>query len=224
MRRRKLLRIVLLAVALSVLFSTLLYVLKFNPDWFLTKFPQYSWWAAPLMYMGWEFLATIIPPVPNPISALFAGYFFGVIPGFIYTILANMAGSAALFFIGRYGKETFATRFVKREKQLRKVDRFLSREHGLYSLLFIRFSPLFPNDVLSLFLGFTEITFMGFMVTTTLGYSVPFMLLAYVGSLLSNVGGDVTQVSVLPLFVLLTIISVVGLVPVAVKLTRRRSR
>ncbi len=222
MKSRKFLRLTLVAVVLSIAVSSALYILAFHPEDFLAQFALYSWWAAPLVYMVWEFVATLIPPLPNPISAVFAGYFFGVIPGFIYTVLANMAGSALLFFIGRYGKEALALRFVKKERQLEKVNSFLAREHGFYSLFFIRFSPLFPNDVLTLFLGFTEITFTRFMVTTTLGYAVPFLLLAYVGSLFSAVDGDVTQVSVLPIFVLLTVISVVGLVPVAVQLARRR--
>lgn len=220
MKSRKFLRLMLLAAVLSIAVSSALYVLAFHPEDFLAQFALYSWWAAPFVYMVWEFVATLIPPLPNPVSAVFAGYFFGVIPGFIYTILAGMAGSASLFLLGRSGKEAFALRFLKKKRQLEKVNSFLAREHGLYSLIFVRFSPLFPNDVLSLLLGFTEITFTRFMATTTLGYAVPFLLLAYVGSLFSAVEGDVTQVSVLPLFVLLTIISVVGLVPVVIQLVK----
>lgn len=222
MKSRKFLKLTLFAVVLSIAVSSALYMLPFHLEDSLAQFSLYSWWAGPLVYMAWEFIATLIPPLPNPISAVFAGYFFGVIPGFVYTVLANMAGSALLFFIGRYGKEALALRFIKKERQLEKVNSFLNREHGLYSLILIRFSPLFPNDVLTLFLGFTEITFTRFIVTTTLGYAVPFLVLAYAGSLLSAVGGDVTQASVLPIFVLLTVISVVGLVPVALKLARRR--
>ncbi len=221
MRRKKLLKILLLVLGLSIAISSALYLLAFHPEDLLEQFEQYGTIVGPLVYMLWEFVATVIPPLPNPISAIFAGYFFGVIPGFIYTVIANMVGSALLFFIGRSGKEAFAEKWLKKEKQMRKVDAFLDKEHGLYSLIFIRFSPLFPNDILSLLLGFTEISFRRFIITTTLGYSVPFLLLAYVGSLLSDVGGDVTQVNVLPLFVLLTIISVVGLIPVVMKLARR---
>lgn len=222
MRRAKFIRIVLLVAGISVALSAVLYALHVDPSEMVLRLSASHHWLSPLIYMAVEFAATLIPPLPNPISAVFAGYFFGVIPGFIYTVLANMAGSSLLFFIGRYGKEALALRFVKKERQMENVNSFLAREHGLYSLILIRFSPLFPNDVLTLFLGFTDITFMRFIVTTTLGYAVPFLLLAHVGSLLSAVGGDVTQVSVLPLFVLLTVISAVGLMPVAVQLARRR--
>lgn len=220
-RRRKILRFVLLGVLLSIVFSVLLYVWKFTPHWFLEQFPQYSWWAAPLAYMGWEFIATLIPPIPNPISAVFGGYFFGTFPALIYTLVASIAGSISLFLLGRYGKETFAMRFLKRGKALRKVDLFLSREHGFYSLIFIRFSPIFPNDVLSLFLGFTTITFRRFVITTLLGYSVPFLVLAHMGSLLAGAGGDISQARVVPMFVLLTLLSVIGLVVAIIKAPRR---
>lgn len=222
MRQAKFIRIVLLVAGISVALSVGLYALHVDPSEMVLRLLASHHWLSPLIYMAVEFVATLIPPLPNPISAVFAGYFFGVIPGFVYTVLANMAGSALLFFIGRYGKEALALRFIKKERQLEKVNSFLNREHGLYSLILIRFSPLFPNDVLTLLLGFTEITFTRFIATTTLGYAVPFLLLAYAGSLLSAVGGDVTQASVLPTFVLLTVISVVGLVPVALKLARRR--
>jgi len=211
MGRRITLQILVLVALLSVVLSGATYILWPEQGWSLDRIAGYGTIAAPLAYMVFEYVATVLPPVPNPISAVFAGYFFGTVPGLLYTILANALGSATLYYGGVYGKKAVARWYMRKQKQIERVDRFLSRENGFASLILVRFSPLFPNDVLSLLLGFTSISFRRFILTTTLGYSVPFLLLARMGAVLAGSGGDVSSARLWPLFLLLTLISVLGM-------------
>lgn len=211
MRRRTFFRIVMLAAGLSVALSVGLYAAHLDPSDIALRLSESHLWMAPFIYMGIEFIATLIPPVPNAVSALLGGYLFGAFAGTLYTLLAGMAGSVILFKLARSGKEAFAQRFLKKEKDIRRVNSFLAREHGFYSLVFIRFSPLFPNDVFTLLLGFTDITFRRFFATTLLGYAVSYVTLAYVGSLFASLGSDISQAETLPAVLFLTMLSAVGL-------------
>ncbi len=211
MRRRKFIRAVLLVAALSMAISVGLYATHLDSSDIALRLSESHLWMAPLIYMGIEFIATLIPPVPNPVSALLGGYLFGTLAGTMYTLIAGMAGSVILFKLARSGKEAFAQKFLKKEKEVQLVNSFLGREHGFISLVFIRFSPLFPNDVLTIFLGFTDIPFRRFFATTLLGYIVPYATLAYVGSLFASFGGDISSAETLPAVLLLTVLSAVGL-------------
>jgi len=211
MRRRTFIRAVLLLAALSVALSAVFYAAHVDLSGMVLRLSTSHRWLAPPIYMGAEFAATVLP-LPNAVTALLGGYMFGPALGTLYTIIPAMAGSLLLFWFAHKGKEALTSKFLKKEKDLARVNSFLGKEHGFYSLVFIRFSPLFPNDVLSLLLGFTSISLRRFVLTTFLGYLVPFTTMAYIEALFAEFGGDFSTADTLPLFLLLTVLSVAGLV------------
>ena len=83
------------------------FIVGYNTEAILSNLSQYQDWLKPFIYMWVEFLATIIPPIPNPITAVIGGYFFGTLWGAIYTLIPAMLASVFLFYVARSGRDTF---------------------------------------------------------------------------------------------------------------------
>ncbi|MBS3165232.1 TVP38/TMEM64 family protein [Candidatus Woesearchaeota archaeon] len=207
MRRLK----VLLAVSLVLgVIGALLYASGIRVEPLLTWLQAHEQLTLPFAYMSAEFLATLIPPVPNPVTAVLGGYLFGPVLGALFTLLPAMLASTLLFLLARSGRRVFLERFLRSQREVRIVTTFIERGQGLYSIIFVRLSPLFPQDILTIALGFTDISFWSFFFPTLIGYTVSLFTLSYVGALIQQAGGEVSLVRVLPFIAALTALSVIG--------------
>ena len=127
---------------------------------------SYGQWT-PWVFMMIQSLQVVISPIPGEATGLLGGYLFGVGWGLFYSTIGLVAGSMLAFAMARWLELSFLERFVSFER-IRHLT-FTSRPEGALVAFFLFLIPGFPKDILSYFLGFTEMSFLTFFVISTLG-------------------------------------------------------
>lgn len=107
-----------------------------------------------------QFLSVVLAPIPSNISAAAGGVLFGTWPSFWLTFGAVMAGSLLVFWLARVLGRDFADRLVSRRLSDRYQD-VIRAKTDIFLLLAFLF-PFFPDDVLCILAGLTEIPFRRF--------------------------------------------------------------
>ena len=102
-----------------------------------------------------QFLSVVLAPIPSNISAAAGGVLFGTWPSFWLTFGAVMAGSLLVFWLARVLGRDFADRLVSRKLSDRYQD-VIRAKTDIFLLLAFLF-PFFPDDVLCILAGLTEI-------------------------------------------------------------------
>lgn len=120
---------------------------------------------SPLVFI---ILFTLVPLTlfPDALLAIAGGMAFGLIPGFIYTMVGAACGATLAFMIARLAGNTVITRF--KSHNLKEVQNLLTR-NGFWIVLYLRLIPLIPFDIISYGAGLTPIKYRDFILATLLG-------------------------------------------------------
>lgn len=114
-----------------------------------------------LAFFFLQFVSTIVAPVPSNITALAGGILFGTLPAFLLTFAAVVLGSFLVFSLARALGQERVGRFVGRKLSGRYLD-IIRRKRD--SFLFMAFLfPFFPDDILCILAGLTEISWKRFL-------------------------------------------------------------
>ena len=115
-----------------------------------------------LAFFFLQFVSTIVAPVPSNVTALAGGILFGTLPAFLLTFAAVVLGSFLVFSLARALGQERVGRFVGRKLSGRYLD-VIRRKRD--SFLFMAFLfPFFPDDILCILAGLTEISRKRFLV------------------------------------------------------------
>ena len=141
-----------------------------------------------------QFLSVVLAPIPSNITAAAGGVLFGTWPSFFLTFAAVVAGSLLLFWLARgLGREA-VNRLVGR-KVSEKYREVIQAKTDVFLVLAFLF-PFFPDDVLCILAGLTNITLgrfavivlltrpWGLLVASALGgasFSLPWWGMALIG-------------------------------------------
>ena len=123
---------------------------------FLSKYGAY----AGLIYVVIQFLQVTFIPVPAAVTTMAGVAIFGVWKTFIYSIIGIMAGSLFAFYLGRkYGTRLIVWLMGERAyaKYLRVTD---GKDKVVLTMMFL--FPLFPDDLLCIAAGLTNMTYLQF--------------------------------------------------------------
>lgn len=117
-------------------------------------------------------LAKIIGAIlffPGAPLTLLAGATLGLYYGSVISLVGNILGASAAFFISRYFLRDYVTRvlYTKYPKIQDYEGRFFSR--GLLTVLFLRLIPLFPFNALNYLLGVTQVSTKDYLIGTAIG-------------------------------------------------------
>ena len=123
---------------------------------YIRRFAPYSH----LIFFLLQFLSVVLASIPSNISAAAGGVLFGTWPSFWLTFGAVMAGSLLVFWLARVLGRDFADRLVSRRLSDRYQD-VIRAKTDIFLLLAFLF-PFFPDDVLCILAGLTEIPFRRF--------------------------------------------------------------
>lgn len=129
---------------------------------YIERFTPYSH----VVFFVLQLSSVILAPIPSNLTAAVGGLLFGVLWSFLLTAGAVILGSVLVFQLARTLGRPFAERFVSRrdwEKYMdigrRNQDRFL-----FLAFLF----PFFPDDILCIMAGLTDISFQRFLLLVCL--------------------------------------------------------
>lgn len=133
-----------------------------------------------LAYFGVQLVSVIVAPVPSNITAAAGAYLFGLWPSFLLTWGAVTAGSAVVFLLARALGQEFAGKFVS-EKLSEKYLDLIRRKRDVFLALAFLF-PFFPDDLLCILAGLTDISFKRFFLLAVLARPWGLLVACMVGS------------------------------------------
>jgi uncharacterized membrane protein YdjX (TVP38/TMEM64 family) len=164
-------------------------------------------------YLIFFLIYIIVTAFALPIAVLMtllAGALFGLWPGAILTSFASTIGSTLCFLLSRYLFKDYVQ--GKYQKYLGTINQGI-KEEGLFYLLFLRLSPIFPFFVINLTFGLTHMKWTNFYWISQLGMLPATILFVNAGVQLGQIN-DVHDILTLPVIISF---SALGLLPIITK-------
>lgn len=166
-KRRKIVGSVSLILFLTVIILlTLLFIRVLSPymsssETFHQFLESYGWKGRFILF-GLQIVQVIVAFIPGEIIELGAGYAYGAFEGTLICLAGIAVASSALILLTKKWGVRLVELFISRERihQLR----FINSERKLKRLIFLLFLiPGTPKDVLTYFVGLTDITLSQFL-------------------------------------------------------------
>ena len=129
---------------------------------YILRFAPYSH----LIFFLLQFLSVVLAPIPSNVTAAAGGALFGTWTAFSLTFAAVVTGSLLTFSLARALGRDFADRLVSR-KLSEKYQDVLRTKAPVFLVLAFLF-PFFPDDMLCILAGLTDISFRRFAVIVLL--------------------------------------------------------
>ena len=115
-----------------------------------------------LFFFLLQFLSVILAPIPSNVTALAGGMLFGTWVSFLLTWGAVVLGSVVVFLLARSLGQPFVDRMVSHSVAQRYLD-VVRRKQDVFLILAFLF-PFFPDDILCILAGLTDISWKRFLV------------------------------------------------------------
>lgn len=119
-----------------------------------------------LLFFLVQFLSVVLAPIPSNITAAAGGMLFGTWLAFLLTFAAVFLGSLVVFQLARQLGQGFAERLVSRRLSEKYQDIIRSKTSVFLILAFL--FPYFPDDVLCILAGLTDLSFRRFTLIVLL--------------------------------------------------------
>ena len=129
---------------------------------YIGRFAPYSHLAFFLV----QLLSVILAPIPSNITAAAGGLLFGTWPAFLLTFGAVAAGSLLTFSLARALGRDFASRLVSQKLSEKYQDLLRTKAPIFLTLAFL--FPFFPDDMLCILAGLTNLSFRRFALIVLL--------------------------------------------------------
>ena len=209
-RKRKWLRILLVVFSLAILFVAIFLVLHFtglldklNSVDKVRELIQTTGFWGKLIFVVLQFLQVTFIPIPSTILTIAGAIVFGPLQGSLLSLAGILFGSSIAFLLGRTcGKKLVA--FMVGQEICDKWTGILSK--AKYSFFIMMLLPMFPDDVLCLVAGLTNMTWRFFIITNLITRPIGIFWTSYLGS------GEIIPYSGwgLIVWVILIIIALIG--------------
>lgn len=129
---------------------------------YIVRFAPYSH----LTFFLVQLLSVVLAPIPSNITAAAGGLLFGTWPAFLLTFGAVTAGSLLTFSLARVLGRDFADRLVSRKLSEKYQNTLRTKAPVFLALAFL--FPFFPDDMLCILAGLTNLSFRHFAVIVLL--------------------------------------------------------
>ena len=115
-----------------------------------------------LAFFGVQLISVILAPIPSNITAAVGGVLFGTVQSFLLTWAAVVIGSMAVFVLARVLGQRFVQNFVGKKISDKYLD-LIRRKRDTFLLLAFLF-PFFPDDIICILAGLTDVSWKRFLV------------------------------------------------------------
>ena len=129
---------------------------------YLTAFSPYSH----LVFFLLQLASVIIAPIPSNVTALAGALLFGALFAFLLTWAAVVLGSFVVFLLARRLGQAFVAGFVSQTLSDRYLEAIHRKRDVFLAMAFL--FPFFPDDILCILAGLTEISLPRFLVLVIL--------------------------------------------------------
>ena len=128
-----------------------------------------------------QFAQVTFLPLPSTVTVIAGSLVYGPLQGGLLSLAGILLGSIFAFFLGRvFGKKLVV--FMVGEKTCDKWTHFLS--NAKYSFVIMMILPIFPDDVLCLVAGLTNMSWTFFTVTNLISRPLGVLSVSYVNALI----------------------------------------
>lgn len=132
-----------------------------------------------LIFFLIQFMQVTLVPIPAFITTVAGTLVFGPWMTTVISIVAQMLGAVAAFYIGRkLGRKVVA--WIAGEEQTKKWETKLGK--GKYAFFLMMLFPVFPDDLLCLVAGLTTMSFRFFFVTNIITRPIAIVATCFFGS------------------------------------------
>ena len=139
---------------------------------------SWGFWGR-LGYVVIQFLQVTFLPLPSTVTIIAGTLVYGPLQASILSFGGILLGSIFAFFLGRvFGKKL--VEFMVGEKTCAKWVKFLS--DAKYSFFIMMLLPIFPDDVLCLVAGLTNMSWAFFTITNLICRPIGILTVSYFGS------------------------------------------
>ena len=126
-----------------------------------------------------QFMQVTFIPIPSPIIVIAGSLVYGPFQAGLLSLAGILLGSAVAFFIGRvFGSKIVV--FIVGEEAKQKWTKFLN--NCKYSFVLMMLLPCFPDDILCLVAGLTDMSWTFFMTTQLITRPIGIFLVSYLSS------------------------------------------
>ncbi|WP_435348064.1 TVP38/TMEM64 family protein [Haloarchaeobius sp. HRN-SO-5] len=170
--------LVALLVAGSLLTSRLFWFFE-NPEVVREAVAGFGVFA-PVAFVLLQAAQVVVAPIPSHVLSFAAGYLFGPTLGFVYSMLGATAGTYVGLLLARWYGRPAVERFLTPEAVAR-FDRFLG-EYGLAGVFVVFLLPGFPDDVVCLVAGLSDLDVRKLVVVAAIGRTPGYLVLVFSGA------------------------------------------
>ena len=132
-----------------------------------------------LVFFSLQFLQVTFIPIPSTILTIAGAILFGPLQGSLISLAGILMGSAVAFLLGKtFGKKLVS--FMVGKDTCAKWTKYLSR--AKFGFVIMMLLPMFPDDILCLVAGITDMSWNFFMITNLIARPIGIFLTSYLGS------------------------------------------
>lgn len=198
----------LVIVALAALLTVFVcrWLSSFTHEGFRSYIKSFGAWGV-FVLLGLQVLQVFIALIPGELLETAAGYAFGPFVGTLICYVGIAIGTVIIFFLTRKFGVRFVEIFVAREKinELRFINTDKKRNSLVFLLFFI---PGTPKDLITYFVGITDIKFITFIVISLVARIPSVVSSTFGGHML----GEGNYLSAIILYGITGAVSIVGLI------------
>ncbi len=185
-RIKKILRISLVILLVIGLVTLIYFVLVWTGLWeklnSVDKFRRMilglGFWGR-FAFVLFQFLQVTLIPIPSPILIIAGSIIYGPFQATLLSLAGILLGSAFAFFLGRFFGEKII-RFMVGKESANKWKKFLN--NCKFSFVIMMLLPCFPDDILCLVAGVTNMSWQFFMITQLIARPIGIFSVSYFSS------------------------------------------
>ena len=184
--RGKIMRASLFVLILVLIFVVAYFILKATGAWEkvnsidkIRDIVQSGGMFSFLIFIIFQILQTTILQIPAIFVTIAGAVIFGRWPAFIMSYIAVMIGSLIMFWVGRKAGRKFLNWMIGKDTSEKWIDR-MSR--GKYLFFLMMLFPMFPDDILCVVAGLTNMSFSFFFWTNILARGIGIACTVFFGS------------------------------------------
>lgn len=132
-----------------------------------------------IIFILLQILQTTVLQIPAVFVTIAGAAIFGIWPAFIMSYISIMIGSIIMFWIGRKAGRKFLNWIVGKSESEKWIDRMSGGKY-LYFLMMV--FPMFPDDILCVIAGLTNMSFTFFFWTNILARGLGVACTVFLGS------------------------------------------
>lgn len=132
-----------------------------------------------IIFVVLQILQTTILQIPAIFVTLAGTLVFGKWPAFILSYIAVMIGSVIMFWIGRKAGRKFLNWLAGEDGANKWINKM---SQGKYLFVLMMMFPLFPDDILCVVAGFTDMSFKFFLTTNLIARGLGIGCTVFFGS------------------------------------------